>query len=286
MIHVIVPVFNRLKFTNKCLLSLKKQINFKELNIIVVDDGSTDGTSEYLKINFPEITVLNGSGTLFWGGAISLGVEHVIKVSKSKDWVLLVNNDVELSPNAISNLIRISEKKDRNVLVSAITVSAEDKTTIITTGTIVKSWFLNITKHVYKGLSLDKITNKEPIEVDFLTGRSLLHPVEIFDQVGNYDAKTFSHYGADDEFSMRVKKYGYFTLLCPSSIVFLHTNEQNLLKKRRNFKNLFFTLFGKKSSSNIINKFNLSVKVVPFYAKVSYFIIGIMKSLYIFFRNN
>jgi glycosyltransferase involved in cell wall biosynthesis len=51
MIHVIIPTFNRLNYTITCLNSLKRQDNSKELNIIVVDDRSTDGTKKYLKRN-------------------------------------------------------------------------------------------------------------------------------------------------------------------------------------------------------------------------------------------
>ena len=49
MIHVIIPVYNRLKLTITCIKSIKKQDIYKELNIIVVDDNSSDGTSLYLK---------------------------------------------------------------------------------------------------------------------------------------------------------------------------------------------------------------------------------------------
>ena len=111
MIHVIIPVFNRLNYTIKCLYSLKNQKNYGDLKIIIVDDGSTDGTSQYLENNFPEITVLDGSGFLFWGGAVSLGVEYVIKNSNPKDWVLLVNNEC-LSRDAIENLIEIAENRE------------------------------------------------------------------------------------------------------------------------------------------------------------------------------
>ena len=52
-----------------------------------------------------------------------------------------------------------------------------------------------------------------------------MHPIEIFSKV-EIDSKTFQHYGGDDEFSMRVKQSGFVTLLCPSSIVYLSSNNK------------------------------------------------------------
>jgi GT2 family glycosyltransferase len=285
MIHVIIPTFNRLNYTIICLNSLKRQVNFKELNIIVVDDASTDGTKEYVKKNFPKITILSGTGSLFWGGAVHYGVDYALKIGKPKDWVLLVNNDAELSPDAISNLIKISKKRKRKALVGSLSINAKDKETVIKSGTIVESWFLNKTRHIFEGKKLSQILIKNPLKVDFLTGRCLLHPIEIFKKVKNYDSIRFNHYGADDEFSMRVKKYGYSTLLCPSSIIFLRNNEFDLHKKEK-IKSFYDHFFSINSSSNIINKFNLTLKVVPFYAKTTFFLIGVLKSMYTYFFKN
>jgi O-antigen biosynthesis protein len=52
MIHVIIPIHNRLNLSINCLNSLTKIINYNELNIIIVDDGSTDGSRHILKKNF------------------------------------------------------------------------------------------------------------------------------------------------------------------------------------------------------------------------------------------
>ena len=284
MFHVLIPAHNRLELTINCLSSLKNQKDYDNLNIIIIDDASTDGTDEYLKKNFPEITILKGDGSLYWCGAIHLGVEHVVKICKIEDWVLVVNNDVELSPNAISELVKISKKKERKVLSGALTLSSEDRQTIIKSGTVVENWMLNKTKHPLKGLNVNEVDIIEPINVDFLTGRCLLHPVEVFSKVGNYDSKTFIHYGGDDEFSMRVKKFGYLTLLCPSSIVFLKPNDP-IISEKISIKKLFHVLFSIKSSSNIVNKIKLTMKVVPFYAKLSFFIVGVIKSFYIFSKN-
>ena len=283
MIHVIIPVHNRIKYTLSCIESLKKQNIFNKLNIIVVDDGSTDGTSPYIKSHYPEITLLKGSGNLFWGGAVNLGISYACKIGKKNDWILLVNNDVEFVSNSISELVSECEKKQRKILAGSLTISFEDKSTIIKSGTIVKSWFLNITEHAYNSLNINKYSKLENLEVDFITGRSLLHPIEIFDKVGNYDSKNFLHYGADDEFSMRVKKYGYKVILCVKSLVYLKSNnyKNNSAKIK---KNLFHTLFSIHSSSNIVNKFKLTVKITPFYAKLSFFIVGIFKSLYMYVK--
>ena len=278
MINVIIPVHNRLKLTIKCINSLKEQYNFSNLKIIVVDDASTDNTFQYLKENFKNIIILKGSGSLFWGGAVNYGIEYVLKNSETNDWILLVNNDVELSVDTIKKLIEVSESKNRKAIVGALTVCSLDKQTIIKSGTIVKSWFLNITKHIFKGKKIMNLKLKNYEKVDLLTGRCLLHPIEIFRRAGNYNSQKFIHYGGDDEFSMRIKKYGYSSLLCTSTIVFL---EPNFEKKKITF---FENFFGIRSSSNIINKFKFTLEVVPIYAKLSFFLISIIKSLFIYLK--
>ncbi len=282
MINVIIPVKNRIKYTVECITSLKKQDCASKLKIFIVDDGSTDNTKKIITKKFPEVKIFRGNGSLFWGGAVNYGIMNVLKFAKKNDWILLVNNDTEFKSNAITELIKNSKKFKRKVIMGALTVSFNDKKTIIKSGTIVKSWFLNITSHKFVGLNLNKLKVKKPVKVDFLTGRCLLHPIEIFRKVKNYNSKIFPHYGADDEFSIRVKKFGYLTILCPTSIVYLKDN--NKIKKKINFKSFLFTFFSIKSSSNIINKFNLALIAVPFYAKLSFFIVGIIKSIIIFLK--
>jgi len=80
MIYVLIPVFNRLKLTKSCIESIKKHEKDIDLSIILVDDGSTDGTSEWVQTYYPEITILQGTGSLFWGGAIHYGVEYILKI--------------------------------------------------------------------------------------------------------------------------------------------------------------------------------------------------------------
>lgn len=286
MIHTIIPVHNRLNKTIKCLNSLERTDVFEDLNIILVNDGSTDGTEEQIKTNYPKVTILNSDGSLFWGGAINLGIEYALNKKKANDWMLIINNDIELEYNTISKLKNISEYNKRKFITIPLTLSSKDKKTIIKSGTIVKSWFFNITNHIFADMKIDEIKDSQPVEVDIFTGRCVLHPIEIFEIVGNYDSLNFKHYCCDDEFSIRIKKYGYKILLCPSSVIYLSENDPLIIKKKLNIQNLFHVFFNIKSSSNIINKLKLTLKVVPMYAKFSFFFIGVLKSLYVFFKKD
>ena len=285
MIYVIIPVHNRIDFTKKCLNSLNNQKNFKELNIILIDDGSTDGTSNYVRKKFPSVTILNGNGNLFWGGAVNIGIQYALDIGSPNDWVLLLNNDTVLATDAIKNLVETSNNKKRKVLTASLTVCFSDKKTIIKSGTVIKSWLFNITHHPYVGKNTYEIVNKNPIKVDLLTARCMLHPIEIFKKIGNYDARNFPHYGGDDDFSIRASKINYSKYICPASIIYLRTDKNNN-KIKKNLKYFIKFFFSKKSSSNLKDKLNFTIKCVPIYAKISFLLIGFLKSVLLSFKNN
>lgn len=62
MIYNIIPVFNRWQYTEACLLSLSRQVH-RNFKVVVVDLGSTDGTSDAIAKNFPDFIVLNGDSS-------------------------------------------------------------------------------------------------------------------------------------------------------------------------------------------------------------------------------
>ena len=245
------------------------QKNCGKIKIVIIDDGSSDGTRDYIERNFPNIVVLYGDGSLFWGGAINYGVEYVKKNSKNyNDWLLIINNDAILSPNTIFELVESAKQKSSSCLVGALSVNLKDKKTILKSGTIVESWLLNKTRHIYDGLNLKELPKKEKmIKVDFLTGRCLLHPMSIFNKLDNYDSKNFPHYGADDEFSIRAINFGFDCYVCLSSIVFLDISDNQQYPLI--FKRLYFILFDK-NPVNIINK-TINLMIVPLYAKISFY---------------
>ncbi len=77
-----IPVHNRKKLTRECLASLQNQ-DTKHFTVIVVDDGSTDGTSEMIRAEFPDTILLQGDGGLWWVGSINKGIRYALIRSQS-----------------------------------------------------------------------------------------------------------------------------------------------------------------------------------------------------------
>lgn len=283
MIYALIPVFNRIEYTINCVNSILEQNESIDIRIIIVDDGSTDGTLSILTELFgSSVIILQGTGKLYWTGAICFGINYILSRCKIDDYILLINNDVVLARNALQELLCLAKAEKNNSIVGAISINPLTKT-VIKSGTIVNSWFFNISFHVLKGLSQASCANLPPIKVDFITARCLLHPVKVFLCAGNYDAMNFIHYAADDEFSMRIKKYGFDSIVCPSSIVFaqgFYSDQQRLPSLR-----FWDVLFSKLSSSNIANKCKLSMSVAPAHAKITYLFFGLLKSLMIALGN-
>ena len=146
-VYIVIPVHNRINDTIKCLDSIYRQ-NYKDIQIVVIDDGSTDSTKKKITELYPRTTILKGSGSLFWTGAVNFGINYVLSICDKDDWVLLVNNDIQMTKDVISNLVSFSLDRGRNVIVNALSVDSIDKDTIIKSGTKILSWALNRTKHI------------------------------------------------------------------------------------------------------------------------------------------
>ncbi len=112
-ISIIIPVFNKLEYTKLCLMSL--QHSCPETNkIIVIDNGSSDGTIEYLR-GLEGISVIRNETNLGCAGAWNQGVSNT-----QSEWVVILNNDVILSRGWLEGLIEFAEESCTDVASPAI----------------------------------------------------------------------------------------------------------------------------------------------------------------------
>tara|TARA_B100000242_G_C43044854_1_gene487625 strand:- start:1758 stop:2603 length:846 start_codon:yes stop_codon:yes gene_type:complete len=247
-IYVVIPVFNRLDHTKKIIKCLRSQTIYHKLKLVVVNDGSSDGTDIWLKKQL-DINTINGNGYLYWGGSVNLALKKIFKFCKILDWVLLINNDVEIKENYVEYLLEIA-KKNHPAAVGSIIKNHEDEIVSVGPRILTKSLEIN-------DLLLDDsiFSNSELVKnVDALSGRGVLYSVKSLKEVKGLRSKIFPHYFSDYELSLRIKRKGYSLILSKEIVVY--TDEKfELIKKERKRKSIFFKLFSKKSPSLFFSKF-------------------------------
>ena len=115
-IFTIIPVYNRKNITLQFLNDLNNQ-TYTNFKIIVFDDGSTDGTSEAIQKEFPNIRILRGDGNYWWTKSINASLRFAI--NHSADYVLLLNDDIRLANNLIETFVNNAKIKPNAIFGAA-----------------------------------------------------------------------------------------------------------------------------------------------------------------------
>lgn len=239
-IVIVIPVFNRWQFTKDCLLSLRSQ-TYTNFKTIVVDHGSTDGTSEFIKSEFPEVILLKGDESMWWTAATNVGVRHALE--NGADFVLTLNNDLIVKPDYLYQLNEVATKNPY-AIIGSVSVDINKPSKVIYAGTKWNKWTAKY-RSTIDFTKFEEIKNKQLIiETDLLPGRGTLIPIKAFKELGLFDEIHFPHYAADEEFSNRCKRNKYKLLISTKSKVYSYIDATGLknihLKKSQKYwKDLF-----------------------------------------------
>jgi GT2 family glycosyltransferase len=195
MIYILLPVHNRKLITEKLIKCLSIQTS-KQFRILLIDDGSTDGTDQMVLSYFPDSVILRGYGSLWWAGSLSLGDKWLRKqLLKLEDGVLIINDDTEVGPDFIENGISLLSCNSRTAFLS-FCYDSLIKTKLVDKGTKVNWHNLSFTP-----ASL-------PSDINCLSTRGLFMSLEDFLAVGGFYPKLLPHYLSDYEFTIRAKRKG------------------------------------------------------------------------------
>lgn len=107
----LLAVHNRLEYTKRCLAALRAAAVDCRLEVILVDDGSTDGTADWLRLNAPSVHVLQGDGNLWFGRALQMALDEAKRRFPGCDYIVTANNDTFFRPGAIDEMIGVSNGK-------------------------------------------------------------------------------------------------------------------------------------------------------------------------------
>ncbi|MBS1751526.1 MAG: glycosyltransferase family 2 protein [Bacteroidetes bacterium] len=122
-IAILVTCYNRRDKTIQCLKNLFSQAGIKEdftIEVFLVDDGSSDGTSEAVNMQFPQVHIIPGNGSLYWNRGMHLAWQKA-KESADFDYFLWLNDDTDLMPDALIEMLDcVAIKNDEAIICGAI----------------------------------------------------------------------------------------------------------------------------------------------------------------------
>ena len=236
-VYALIPVFNRLELTRRVIGYLRTQCVDEPMKLIVINDGSTDGTREFLA-GEKDVTVLDGDGHLWWGGAIDLGLRYVLSEGNPQDWVLLANNDTRLVSDFVQGLLDAARTHAPAAVGSVICDEAEPDY-VTSVGVVFDTWRLHTRDSLKQKRRRDPARCPHP--VDALSGRGTLYPLEAFRSVGTMKPNWLPHYLADYELAIRVRKAGYRLLVSERSAV-LSTSEYGNAWQPSGLREKFFSI--------------------------------------------
>ena len=258
-IHIVIPVHNNCRITLECLRLLSLQ-TWKNFDVTVTDDGSTDGTYEAIRQRFPDVTVLRGDGNLWWTGAINMALEYILPRAADDDYILTLNNDVTFREDYLANLAEAANMRP-GWLIGSVSLDKNDPERIIDAG-------------IYFDWRTRKRLSHQPFEqgrhfndyVNRLSGKGVLIPTAVFRRIGLYDTRCLPHYAADAELTVRAERAGF--ALCVYCGAILHSDRSISGLRYTPFMKLSFgearnLLFSRKSVSQVKTRFNITLLCCP-----------------------
>jgi len=195
---VIVVTYNGKKeWYNKCIQSLLS--SSIPLNIIVIDNKSTDDSVSYITDKFPEVQLIQSGENLGFAKANNIGLN--IAYNNSADYFFLLNQDAWVEHNTIETLIAVAEKEQEFGILSPIHLTANKNS--FDDGFINYFYSYSDTINAYENLYLKK---QEPIlyKSRFVNAAAWLITRKCVETVGGFDTIMFKHYGEDYNYCQRV----------------------------------------------------------------------------------
>lgn len=249
-VYILLPVHNRSAVTERFVDCLAAQ-TYKNNHLILVDDGSTDGTVKMVQAKIIELTVLKGSGDWWWAGSLQQGINWLEKHgAEGRDIVLFANDDITFDADFLQKAVGILDNLDAALLLPHL---RDEKT--------------GLPEESGVEADLQKLTFNEaasPDKINCLPTRGLFVRMADLRRIGGFHPWLLPHYLSDYEFTIRAHRKG-LRLITSADIAIQLDREQTGYRslEHHGFIDFIKRLFSKKYVSNPIYWSTFILLTVP-----------------------
>lgn len=221
-VTIIIPNFNGLKFIKPCLLSLEKQ-RFKDFKLLIIDNGSSDGSKEWFRDN--NIDFIDLDTNLGFAGACNLALKRV-----DTEYVILLNNDTEVFEDYVENLIYAIKNNANLFSVSPLMINAHNKNLVDDAGDGI--CLFGFAYQIGVGEKIQAYNKSRDIFSS--CAGAAIYRMDILKKIGFFDEAHFA-YLEDIDLGFRARLYGYDNIFEPSARVY-HLGSATSGSKYNSFK--------------------------------------------------
>jgi GT2 family glycosyltransferase len=249
-VAIVAAVHNRRELTLLCLRSLSR-IRKSEfaVHIVIVDDGSTDGTTGAIRQHFPDVEVVAGDGSLYYTEGTNAGIRAALK--HDPKYVLIINDDSVFDQDFLHHLVDTAERYPRSV-VGPLLLLWDEPHKLFQTSPVWRT-FLGGWRH-WSQQTVWTVPDGA-WKVDVIVGNCVLVPTAAIKECGLMDSKHFPNFG-DAEYTPRLRRAGWQPLIDPRARVFCQPNSTPARVRNLGVRHLLNVLvFDLKQGHNLRRRF-------------------------------
>jgi GT2 family glycosyltransferase len=183
--------------------------------ILIVDDGSIDGTYEKVTKNYPSVQIIQGTGQLFWTGSIAMGMSHALK--QDADYIFWLNHDCRPASGAADELKKALELAKVGCAGASCHIAGYPE--------------YGVNPGLLCNRAVGNVAKDQILEVDAVNGNFVAFRADVVRDVGLPNFKRFPHYG-DSPYTYKINKRGFKVLVVGSASAEL---EYEILRRQSPF---------------------------------------------------
>ncbi len=208
-VTVVIPNYNGKKYLDECFKSLKKQ-TYRDFHVIMVDNGSTDGSAEYIREKYPEVEVITLDENTGFANAVNVGIK-----AADSEYVFLLNDDTVCDEKVLETLVKTMSRGKKLFSVQAKLLQLKNPELIDDAGDYYCALGWAFSPGRDKKSSL--FTGLKP--VTSACAGAAMYRTKMFEEVGYFDEKHFC-YLEDVDIGYRARIKGYINACDPDALVY------------------------------------------------------------------